>query len=110
MNAVTVERSVAAGLDTRRLTIFLALAFGIAWAVGLAIYLTGGLANSPALFPGSRITLALVLLATGYMWAPALAHVITRLVTHEGTGNLALWPRLKQGWPYWLAGWFLPPI
>ncbi len=106
----TIESSPAAKLDTRRLTIFLALAFGIAWITGLAIYLTGGLTHSPALGPGGRITLALILLSTGYMWAPALANILTRLITREGFHNLWLWPRLRRGWPYWLAGWLIPPI
>lgn len=36
-------------VDTCRITIFLGLAFGIAWLTGLIIYLTGGLVNSSAL-------------------------------------------------------------
>ncbi len=34
-------------LDRKRILIFLALAFGIAWAGALVIYLTGGLEGSP---------------------------------------------------------------
>ncbi len=97
-------------LDTRRVVIFLLFAFGLAWLVGLIVYWTGGLVNSPSLIPGTGITLATVLLALGYMVAPALAHVLTRLITREGWHSVYLWPRLKQGWPYWLAAWFLPPL
>jgi membrane protease YdiL (CAAX protease family) len=97
-------------LDTKRIYIFLALAFGIAWATALVIYLTGGLANSPALVEGTGISLALVLLAGPVMWSPALAHLLTRWITGEGWQNLYLRPRLKQGWPYWLAAWFLPGL
>jgi hypothetical protein len=68
-------------VDVRRITLFLVLAFGIAWATGLVIYLTGGLQSSPRL--AGRITLAFVLLATAYMGAPALAHLVTRLITRE---------------------------
>jgi membrane protease YdiL (CAAX protease family) len=97
-------------LDTKRIYIFLALAFGIAWATALVIYLTGGLANSPILVEGTPISLALLLLAGPVMWAPALAHLLTRWITGEGWHNLYLRPRLKQGWPYWLAAWFLPGL
>jgi membrane protease YdiL (CAAX protease family) len=95
-------------LDIRRIFIFLAFAFGIAWLTGLVIYLTGGLVDSPQIAPG--ITLALVLLATIYMWAPALANILTRLITREGWENLGLRPNFRKGWRFWLAGWFLPAL
>lgn len=97
-------------MDTKRIYTFLALAFAIAWVTSLVIYLTGGLANSPALVEGTGISLALVLLAGPVMWAPALAHLLTRWITGEGWQNLYLRPRLKEGWPYWLAAWFLPGL
>jgi uncharacterized protein len=95
-------------IDKKRTWIFLAFAFGIAWLAGLVIYLTGGLVNSPRLF--GNVPLALVLMATFYMWAPALANILTRLITREGWGNTGLRPKLRRGWPYWLAAWFLPGI
>ncbi len=97
-------------LDLKRILIFLAFACGIAWAAGLIVYLTGGLVNSPELIPGTGLTLALVLVAVIYMGAPALAHVLTRLVTREGWQGVFLRPKLKRGWPYWIAAWFLPAI
>lgn len=97
-------------LDTRRIIIFLTLAFGLAWATSLVVYLTGGLQNSPALVPGTPITLALVLVASAVMWSPALAHIFTRLITREGWHDTWLRPRFRQGWPYWLAAWFLPGL
>lgn len=97
-------------VDTRRILIFLAFAFGIAWATALVIYLTGGLVNSPNLgLPG--LTLATVLMALPYMFAPALAHVLTRLLTREGWMDTSLRPRFAQGaWKYWLIAWLLPPV
>jgi uncharacterized protein len=95
-------------LDTRRVVIFLGFAFGIAWLTGLVIYLNGGLFNSPQIAPG--ITLALVLMATVYMWAPALGNILTRLVTREGWKDMGLRPNFRKGWRYWLAGWFLPVV
>ncbi len=95
-------------LDRKRIIIFLLFAFGIAWAAGLVIYLTGGLLHSPKL--GGNLTLALVLIASAYAWAPALAHLLTRLITREGRRGLFLWPRIRRGWPFWLAAWFVPGI
>jgi membrane protease YdiL (CAAX protease family) len=95
-------------LDTKRISLFLFFAFGIAWATGLVIYLTGGLVKSMPL--GGGVTLALVLLATTYMGAPAAAHILTRLITREGWKNVYLRPRFKQGWRYWLICWIAPSI
>ena len=97
-------------LDTRRILVYLAFSFGIAWGVGLVIYLTGGLRNSPRIVPGTPITLAVVLLAMGYMWAPALAHILTRAVTREGWSDILLAPRFRRAWPYWIAAWGGPGL
>lgn len=88
-------------VDWRRVRIFIVFAFGIAWLAALAIYLTGGLAGSPY---------ALLLLVVGYMGAPALAHILTRLVTREGWQNLYLQPKIRQGWPYWIIAWIAPVL
>jgi membrane protease YdiL (CAAX protease family) len=97
-------------LDNRRIYIYLAFAFGFAWTVSLVIYLTGGLQNSPVLIPAANVTLALILLAGPVMWAPTLAHVLTRLLTGEGWQNTRLRLRLKRSWPYLLTAWFLPAV
>jgi len=98
--------------NQRRIAIFLALAFGISWATALVIYLTGGLEKSPALnVAGINISLAMVLLATGYMFGPAIANLLTRLITKEGKTDLNLRPHFKQGrWVYYLAAWVLPGV
>jgi membrane protease YdiL (CAAX protease family) len=101
-----IEQNMNPKVDTRRILIFLAFAFGIAWVTGLVIYLTGGLQNSPQVLPG--VTLAVILMATAYMWAPALGNILTRLVTREGWKEVGLRPHFKQGWRYWLIGWVLP--
>ena len=97
-------------LDRRRILIYLAFAFGVAWVTSLVIYLTGGLAESPVLIPELNVSLALVLLAGPVMWSPAVAHVLTRLVTGEGWERPFLRPRLRQGWPTWLIAWLLPGL
>lgn len=95
-------------LDVKRIVIFLGFAFGIAWVTGLAVYLTGGLKDSPVIVPG--MSLAVILLALPYMWAPALAHIFTRLITREGWQGVFLRPHFKRGWPLWIAAWFLPAV
>lgn len=97
-------------VEIRRLAIYLAWTFGLAWGTSLVIYLTGGLVDSPVLLQTPRISLALVLLAGPVMWSPALAHILTRLLTREGWRETGLRPRLKRGWPYWLIAWFLPGL
>jgi len=97
-----------ASLDRKRIVIYLAFSFGLAWLVGLVVYLTGGLANSQQLVPG--VSVAMVLLAGGYMMSPALAHVLTRLITREGWRNVGLRPNLRREWPYWLICWFAPGL
>jgi uncharacterized protein len=99
-----------ANIDSRRIYVFLGFAFGIAWLVGLVVFLTGGLIESPVVVPGTPITLALVAIALGYMWSPGIAHVLTRVVTREGWEGTYLRPQLRIGWPYWIAAWFIPVI
>ena len=96
--------------DATRITVFIAIAFAIAWAGGLAVFLTGGLTHSPILIPGTGMTLAVLILATVYMWAPAAAHVLTRLFTREGWRDLYLKPRWIDSWPYLCAAWFMPTL
>jgi ABC-2 type transport system ATP-binding protein len=105
----TKER-MTSKLDTRRLWIFLAFAFGIAWLVGLIVYLQGGMAGGRVLIPGSAITTATVWIALGYMWAPALANILTRWITKEGRKDLWLRPEFDHGWLIWAAAWFLPAV
>lgn len=88
-------------LDGKRISIYIAFAFGIAWLAALVIQLTGGLKESPY---------SLVILAVGYMGAPAAANILTRLVTREGWRNLYLRPKFKQGWIYWLICWIAPAL
>ena len=88
-------------VDWKRVWIFIAFAFGIAWLLALGFYLTGGLkANATTL----------VLLAVVYMGAPTYAHLLTRLVTREGWQGLYLRPNFKRGRLYWLICWFAPAL
>ncbi len=95
-------------IDTKRIGLFLSFAFGIAWAVALFVYVRGGLVNSPVIIPG--ITQATLIIAFGYMWAPALANLLTRAVTREGWKDTNLRPKANEHWPTWGVAWFLPAI
>ena len=97
-------------INKRRIRLFLILAFGISWLTALVIYLTGGLLNSPVVIESGSITLAYILLASVYMWGPAIANIATRLITKEGKENLKLKFNLKKDWRYLLAGWVGTPL
>lgn len=87
-------------LTIKRIVIFLGFAFGIPWAVALAIALSGVWEANPL----QAMTLAnLVFIST-----PVLANIATRLTTKEGWGNFMLRPNFRRGWRFWLAAWLLP--
>ena len=96
--------------NKKRITIFLVLAFGISWLTALIIFITGGLENSPILDSTSGLSLAYLLLAGPYMWGPALANLLTRLITREGNRDYGLKPEVKQAWRYWVTAWVAPAI
>lgn len=97
-----------ATIDRKRIGIFLGFVYGIAIVTALVIYFTGGLANSPKLLP--NVTLAVTLMATVYMFAPTIANIATRLITHEGWSNTLLHFNFRRGWRFYLAAWFLPAL
>ncbi len=97
-------------LNRKRLNLYLIFAFSISWLTAGYIYLNGGLQDSPEIVPNSGITLAVVLLASIYMWGPALANLLTRLITKEKWNDLFLKVDPKRDWSFWLAGWFGPGI
>ncbi len=99
-------------INRKRIYLYLAFTFGISWATGLVIFLTGGLADSPAFeVAGLQLNLALVLMATAYMFGPAIGNVLTRWVTKEGKTELMLRANLRQGrWVFYLAAWVLPAV
>lgn len=97
-------------LNKRRIKLFLAFAFGISWLTALVIYLTGGLLNSPIVIESGSITLAYILLASVYMWGPAIANVATRLITKEGKNDLKLKLNFRKDWCYVLAAWVGTPV
>ncbi len=97
-------------LNKRRIKLFLLFAFGISWLTALVIYVTGGLTNSPIVMEESGISLAYILLASAYMWGPAIANILTRAVTKEEKGTLLLKLDFRANWRYVLAAWVGIPV
>ncbi|WP_053948893.1 CPBP family glutamic-type intramembrane protease [Halolamina sediminis] len=93
-------------LERRRIGVFLAVAFGVSWATGLAIWLTGGFRNSPEITQG--ITLATVLLPSAYMFGPAVGNVAARLATGEGWDRHRLRPEFEGTMWTYAAAWLAP--
>jgi len=97
-------------MDKKRIIVFLICAFGISWITALVIYLTGGLTNSPVVIESASITLATLLLASTYMWGPAIANILTRSITKEGWNDMLLKLDFRASWRYILAAWVGTPI
>jgi membrane protease YdiL (CAAX protease family) len=97
-------------VDWKRIIIFIAFAFGIAWAAAFVIYQRGGILESRELVQDSGLTEAMAIMATAVMFAPAISHALTRLVTREGWKDLWLEFKFKQGYLYMLLAWFGTPI
>ncbi|WP_202593763.1 CPBP family intramembrane glutamic endopeptidase [Halolamina rubra] len=95
-----------ATLQRRRIGVFLLVAFGVSWATALVIWTTGGLTDSPELLEG--ITLATVLLPTGYMFGPAVGNVAARLATSEGWEDHRLYPEFDGTVWIYAAAWLAP--
>jgi membrane protease YdiL (CAAX protease family) len=93
-------------IDRKRIFIFVAIAYGISIALGLALYFNGGVVVSS---PYDYTQLAYVLMI-GFMFAPAVANIATRLITREGWSNTLLRPNFRRGWRFYLAAWFLPVL
>lgn len=86
--------------DTKRICIFLALAFGIPWSTALILSQTVLMRDNP---------LQAAAMANGiFIATPWLANLLTRLITREGWKDLWLKPNFRIGWKYWLALWLLP--
>jgi membrane protease YdiL (CAAX protease family) len=92
-------------VDRKRIFIFVAMTFGITIAAAVAMSLSGGISSDFA--PQTNLA-GVLMLVIGF--APALGNVVTRLVTREGWSNMLLRPKLRRGWPVYLAACILPPV
>lgn len=92
---------------TRRISLFLVLAFGLSWLVGAYIYLSGGLSGSAR---GSAAALSGLLVA--YMFGPGIAHLLVRTLTDTRLDREATWlnPHLRARFRWYAIAWFLPAV
>jgi membrane protease YdiL (CAAX protease family) len=88
-------------VEWRRVIIFCIIALAISGSAAIYIAQSGGL---EALSAGR----AILVLALWYMPAPAIANLLTRVITREGWQDLWLAPRFRRGWRTWVVAWFLP--
>lgn len=87
-------------IDRRRISIFVAITYGLTAALWLVNASDGGLFGRHLSLGTARLVL---------MFVPMIAHIATRLITREGWSNTFLRPDLGRGrWRYYLAAWFLP--
>ncbi len=86
---------------TKRILLFILFAFAVAWALFLTIPLAGLQTSG---------SFAAVALLTCAMFAPALASILTRLVTKEGFKDMWLLPRFKGNIKTYLLVFFGPTV
>ena len=95
-----------APLERRRIYIYIAITYGGSIVLALAVFLSGGMyVNIPGALRPTAFILMIVL-----MLVPAIANIVTRLITREGWSNTLLRPNFRRGWPYYLAGWIAPAL
>ncbi|HSB89349.1 MAG TPA: CPBP family intramembrane glutamic endopeptidase [Anaerolineales bacterium] len=100
------SHTMIAKIDRRRIFIFVAIAYGISVALCLVIFFNGGLSAGDGFGLSPRAAALLAAL----MFAPTVANIATRLITREGWSNMLLWPKLRRGWPLYLAALILPAV
>lgn len=90
-------------LEAKRLIIFLLLAFGISWLPAIVLNCTVG-------YHEWFETYKMPFFALIVLFGPALANVITRMITHEGWNHSMLHLKLKGNLKYYLIAVFTPVI
>ena len=91
------------GVEWRRVAIFYGIALALSGSAAIYIALQGGLSALSTMQ-------ALLVLGVWYMPAPALANLLTRLITREGWGDLGLRLHFRQHWRAWVLAWFTPAL
>lgn len=95
----------------RSVLLFVLLAYGLSWGLA-AVALRRGITMEKLLAADalSREDLLSLGLLGFYMWMPALAALLTTLVSGEGLRARLLWPDPARNWKYDLQGWLLPAV
>lgn len=87
-------------LVKKRIILFILLAAAIAWIIFTMIPVTGSEYGSG---------ISVIFLAAG-MFAPAIASLLTRLITKEGFRNMYLRPHFKGHIRHYVLIWFAPAV
>ena len=95
-----------AKIDRKRVYTFAAIAYVPSIVVALVVFFNGGLVSES----GTTLTPLAGDLLGLLMFAPALANIITRVVSGEGFSNMLLRPNLGRGWPLYLGALLLPAL
>ena len=92
--------------DWKRTLIFLAITFGLTW--GYCLLVLYPIANGASL--NGIPSIELQLLTAAVMFFPALAVLLTRLITGEGFRDSWLKPNFKKNIKVYLLAWFGPGV
>lgn len=87
--------------SNKRILLFILFSFAVAWVLFLIVPLAGLQTSG---------SFAAVALLTGAMFAPALASILTRIVTKEGFKDMWLLPRFKGNIKTYLLVFFGPTV
>jgi membrane protease YdiL (CAAX protease family) len=97
--------------NTKGIVVFVLIAFGIAWLNMLVLWIAGIVPPEDA--EAGQPDPLLIVLGLPWAFAPAIAAVVVRKwVTREGfsAAGAGLKPRLRTGWPTYLAALLFPLI
>ena len=100
------KKMMISKIDRKRILIFVAITHGSYIAVGIVIFLNGGLFSQ---YPWKMAPLANLMLFLA-MASPTFANVAARLLTGEGWTNAYLRPNIRRGWRHYLLALFLPVL
>ncbi|MDO5107027.1 MAG: type II CAAX endopeptidase family protein [Coriobacteriaceae bacterium] len=91
-------------MEKKRIIIYVALAYGLAWALWFAVVY-------PMVNAGGGLGTSVQFAIAAGMFAPAIAAALTRLITKEGFKDAWIKPRaFKKTWRYYVLAWFGPLV
>lgn len=83
----------------KKIGIFLSITFILTWAIGFGLMFNGGYTNQYA-----------TLIVAGCMFMPAIATIITTMITKEKFKDVWIKPNFKGNIKYYLIGWLAPVV
>lgn len=83
----------------KKITMFLVITFVLTWGIAFGLMFNGGYGNTNA-----------TLIVAGCMFMPAIATIVTTLVTKEKFKDVWIKPNFKGNIKYYLIGWLAPVV